>query len=253
MTMKEFYTWVYKELGIDLSAYKQQQLVRRIESLVNRSKAKNIEEYKNLLANDSEEKVKFLDFITINVTEFFRNQNLFDELEIILKGEIFKGDKRIKVWSAACSLGCEPYSIVMMFLENGYKNFKVIATDIDENILLKAKDAIYNHNEVKNMNPKYLKYFRIENKKYYLSNEVKGKVIFKKADLILDNYEDNFDLILCRNVVIYFNSNIKEKIYKKFSTALNKDGILFVGATESIYNPDAFSLRKSSTFIYRKK
>ncbi|MGL5633607.1 MAG: CheR family methyltransferase [Sarcina sp.] len=253
MTIKEFYVWVYENFALDLSAYKQQQLVRRIESLVSRSKANGLEEYKNLLISSNEEKMKFLDFITINVTEFFRNQNLFDELEVILKNEFFTKKKNIKVWSAACSFGCEPYSIVMMFLEHGYKDFNIIATDIDKNIIVRAKEAIYSYNEVKNMDSKYLKYFRVENKKYYLSDEVKNKVVFKKADLILDSYEKSFDLILCRNVVIYFNLNIKEKIYKKFSTALNRDGILFVGATESIHNPDAFSLRKSSTFIYRKK
>ena len=77
-------------------------------------------------------------------------------------------------------------------------------------------------------------------------------ITFKKHDLILDNYEKDFDLIVCRNVVIYFNQDVKEKIYEKFSNSLNKGGLLFVGATESIYNYKDFGFEKASTFIYRK-
>jgi chemotaxis protein methyltransferase CheR len=77
-------------------------------------------------------------------------------------------------------------------------------------------------------------------------------VTFKKHDLILDRYEDNFDLIVCRNVVIYFNQDVKDKIYEKFSKSLKKGGMLFVGATESIYNYRDYGFEKASTFIYRK-
>lgn len=252
MIFDDFYAWVLKDIGIDLTAYKQGQMTRRIESLMQRAKVKTLDEYKMLLQQDSKEKMKFIDFITINVTEFFRNKTLFEELEKLLEKEYFDKNQRLNIWSAACSMGCEPYSIAMILKEHGIRNYKIIATDIDENILKKARDGIYKTLEIKEMDKKYLKYFEKKGDDYILSSEIKSMVIFKKSDLILDRYEIDFDLILCRNVVIYFNSEIKEKIYKKFSTALNKNGILFVGATESIYNSEKFGFQKCSTFMYRK-
>jgi len=96
------------------------------------------------------------------------------------------------------------------------------------------------------------KYFQKEGNNYLINNNIKRMVSFKRHDLILDNYDSNFDVIVCRNVVIYFNQDVKDKIYDKFSKSLKKGGILFVGATESIYNYKAFDFEKVSTFIYRK-
>ena len=252
MVFDEFYKWVFKEVGIDLTAYKQAQMTRRIESLMQRAGVKTLADYRKLLETDSVEKGKFLDFITINVTEFFRNKNLFEDLENLLKREYFNEQKRVNIWSAACSIGCEPYSIAMILKEHGVKNYSITATDIDLKILDKAKIGKYSDIEIKGMDKKYLKYFIKDGSEYRIIDEIKSMVTFKKSDLILDNYADGFDLILCRNVVIYFNSDIKEKIYKKFSTALNKNGILFVGATESIYNSEQIGFKKCSTFMYRK-
>jgi chemotaxis protein methyltransferase CheR len=96
------------------------------------------------------------------------------------------------------------------------------------------------------------KYFKIKDDKYYIESKIKNMVTFKKHDLILDRYETGFDLIICRNVVIYFNNDIKQEIYKKFSNSLKKGGLLFVGATESIYNYRDYGFEKASTFIYKK-
>ena len=96
------------------------------------------------------------------------------------------------------------------------------------------------------------KYFKIVDDKYYINEKIKKMVTFKKHDLILDSYENNFDLIVCRNVVIYFNNDIKQEIYEKFSRSLKKGGLLFVGATESIYNYREYGFEKASTFIYKK-
>lgn len=252
MTYEKFYDWVLTDIGLDLKSYKQTQLTRRIESLMVRVGVDNIRDYKNLLCESEKEKNKFIDFITINVTEFFRNPELFEELESYLKRGLFKDGKNLKIWSAACSLGCEPYSIAMILKENNIKKFSILATDIDNKILLKAREGIYTENEVKNINSKYKKYFKKISNNYILSDEIKAMVNFKKSDLILDKYEKNFDLILCRNVVIYLNSDAKHKIYKRFQESLNKDSLLFVGATESIYNAEKFGLLKLSTFIYKK-
>ena len=254
MDFNEFHRWVHKELGINLSAYKPEQLNRRINSLMTRVGVKNLQEYSLLIKNNSEQKQKFLDFITINVTEFFRNPELFSELENEIKKNLLPNKSSLKIWSAACSIGCEPYTLgIILDKLSPLRKHSIIATDIDNTILSKAKLGEYTKNEMKSVSKADLdKYFRIDTDKYYISNNIKDMVTFKKHDLILDSYERDFDLILCRNVVIYFNNDIKKEIYEKFSKSLKKGGLLFVGATESIYNYRDYGFEKASTFIYKK-
>jgi len=254
MDFNEFHKWVYKELGINLSAYKPEQLNRRINSLMTRVGIKSLDEYSKVIKNNLEQKQKFLDFITINVTEFFRNPELFDDLEKQLAQELLSNNPNFKVWSAACSIGCEPYTLGIILNKlspNGRHN--IIATDIDETILTRAKAGEYTQNEMKGVKDSDLsKYFSIKDDKYYIESKIKSMVTFKKHDLILDKYDNSFDLIVCRNVVIYFNNDVKQEIYKKFSNSLKKGGLLFVGATESIYNYRDYGFEKASTFIYKK-
>ncbi|WP_461613073.1 CheR family methyltransferase [Clostridium sp. Marseille-QA1073] len=253
MDFRPLEQWVLRELGIDLTAYKSNQLQRRISSLMSRVGVNTIEEYIRILKTDLAQRQKFIDYLTINVTEFFRNPEIFDEFEKVIK-KYLDYKKPLKIWSAACSIGAEPYSLVMMLNElTPNVNHKIIATDIDNTILDKAKKGEYSEQEVKTI-PKTLmnKYFQKEENNYLINNNIKRMVSFKRHDLILDNYDNNFDVIVCRNVVIYFNQDVKDKIYDKFSKSLKKGGILFVGATESIYNYKAFDFEKVSTFIYRK-
>ncbi|WP_459478728.1 CheR family methyltransferase [Clostridium saccharoperbutylacetonicum] len=254
MDFNEFHKWVHRELGINLSAYKPEQLNRRINSLMTRVGIKSLDEYTRAIKENPEQRQKFLDFITINVTEFFRNPELFQDLEKQISKELFPNNPNLKIWSAACSIGCEPYTLGIILdrlTPNGRHN--IIATDIDDTILSKAKIGEYTQNEIKGVNNTDLsKYFSTKDDKYYIVPKIKNMVTFKKHDLILDNYENGFDLIVCRNVVIYFNNDIKQEIYKKFSNSLKKGGLLFVGATESIYNYRDYGFEKASTFIYKK-
>ncbi|AVQ44434.1 chemotaxis protein CheR [Clostridium sporogenes] len=255
MDLEYFEEWVLKDFGINLKAYKQNQLQRRILSLMSRVGVNSVEEYINLLKKDKDQRIKFLDFITINVSEFFRNPEIFDELEKKIKVELLNNTSgSLKIWSAACSIGAEPYSLSIIMDEiSPNKKHKIIATDLDMTILQRAKEGIYAQAEIKNVKKERLeKYFTKEGEKYKIKSSIKNVVTFKKHDLILDNYEKDFDLIVCRNVVIYFNQDIKDNIYKKFSESLKKGGLLFVGATESIYNYKDYGFEKVSTFIYRK-
>lgn len=254
MDFNEFHKWVHRELGINLSAYKPEQLNRRINSLMTRVGIKSLDEYTRVIKADSEQKQKFLDFITINVTEFFRNPELYLELENKIKSELLPKNQSLKVWSAACSIGCEPYTLAIILDKIApLGRHNIIATDIDNTILTKAKTGEYTKNEMKAVsNADLSKYFEIKDDKYYIDSKIKNKVTFKKHDLILDRYDKDFDLIVCRNVVIYFNNDVKQEIYKKFSESLKKGGLLFVGATESIYNYRDYGFEKASTFIYKK-
>ena len=253
MDFTDFHNWVYKKLNINLNAYKPEQLNRRIGSLMSRIGIDSLEEYKRILSTDKEQRERFLDFITINVTEFFRNPELFFELQGVLK-DYAKDNINLKIWSAACSIGCEPYSIAMIIKEIAPNiRANIIATDIDKNILKRAKKGEYLSVEMKNVNEFYKsRYFNKVNDRFLIDNKIKTMVTFKSHDLIVDSYENGFDLIVCRNVIIYFKNEVKQEIFKKFSNSLKKGGLLFVGATESIYNYKEYNLEKVSTFIYKR-
>ncbi|KMT21678.1 CheR family methyltransferase [Clostridium cylindrosporum] len=240
--------------GIDLASYKSKQLVRRIENFMLRVGAKSEVEFISILKKDEKISKKFQDHLTINVSEFFRNKEMFLQLEKEIKDRLSPEKNVLKIWSAACSYGAEPYTlaIIMDRLTKGKKH-NIIATDIDLTILQRAKEGRYLKSDVKNVDGNLLdKYFEIRDENYYISEEIKRRVTFKKHDLILDRYEKGFDLIVCRNVVIYFTQEAKRKIYEKFYEALNSGGLLFVGATESIYNYREIGFEKAATFIYKK-
>lgn len=249
-----FYKWVKSNLNIDLDAYKENQLQRRIGTVMRSAGASTLEEYAKLIASDVEVKRIFLDYITINVTEFFRNKEIFQEFEDVLVNVLVPKFKNVKIWSAACSIGAEPYSIAMiMDKHNLIRNTKIVATDIDENILKRAKKGIYKQHETKGLTKEDLdKYFTYDDNTYSIYENLKDIVSFKKHDLILDNYEKGFHAVVCRNVFIYFKDEAKNQIYRKIYDSLVPGGVFFIGATESIYNPKDFGFKKLSTFIYEK-
>ena len=246
--------FVLKEYGINLSSYKSKQLTRRTLSFMERVGAKNEYDFIRMLKNDPEVSKKFVDNLTINVSEFFRNKDLFLDLEDKINEYLNPRSRSLKIWSAACSNGAEPYTVsIIMDRLSPFKQHNIIATDIDATILEAAQRGIYTKNDVKNVDDNLLnKYFKKDNDKYILNNYIKNKVAFKKHDLILDRYDSGFDLILCRNVVIYFTEETKNMIYKKFYNSMNDGALLFVGATESIFNYKELGFVKASTFIYKK-
>ena len=254
MEFTEFHNWVYKEIGLSLNSYKPTQLNRRIGSLMERVGVKTLEEYTKLLKEDAVEREKFMDHITINVTEFFRNPEFFEALRKNLLSEIIPNRNNIKIWSAGSSMGCEAYSLAMMFDDmNDKVSYSILATDIDKNILAKARKGVYSAADAKTVDQKYVdQYFNKYDDKYIVDSKIKSKVNFKRHDLILDSYEKDFDLILCRNVIIYFKDEVKQKIIEDFIKSLKVGGLLFVGATESINTYKTSGLEKLSPFIYKK-
>ena len=129
------------------------------------------------------------------------------------------------------------------------------ATDIDDGAMAKAKEGIYNLNSLKNVPPQYKeKYFtKLGPNSFQISDKIRNRVNFKKHNLLKDPYISNCDLIVCRNVMIYFTDEAKDEIYQKFSNSLKPDGVLFVGATEQIITPANFGLKSLRTFFYGKE
>ncbi len=248
-----FKEWVKKKLKIDLHAYKEKQLHRRIATVMNSAGVSDLRSYAALIEKDQQVRQVFLDYITINVTEFYRNKEIFEEFETALREILVPRFKNLKIWSAACSIGAEPYSVSMIMERNQIRNSSILATDIDDTILRKAKEAKYRETELKNVAPSELTdFFEKKGNEFVLSDTIKKRVQFKKHDLLLDPYEKNFHAVICRNVTIYFKNEAKNEVYKKINESLEKGGIFFTGATEAIYNPASFGFRKLSTFLYEK-
>ncbi|GAJ26337.1 chemotaxis protein methyltransferase CheR [Liquorilactobacillus sucicola DSM 21376 = JCM 15457] len=249
-----FNEWVQRKLGIRLGAYKERQMQRRISNIMESAGAASLEQYAKILETDSVARHAFVEHLTINVTEFYRNKSLFDMFEQRLLEQIVPKFDHPKIWSAACSIGAEPYTLAMILAKNNVAGGRIVATDIDDEILKKAKAGLYQNNEVKNVTSSDLnKYFvKTDDNKYQVSAALKNKITFKKHDLLKDRYESGCHVIVCRNVTIYFKPDARDEVYRKLSESLVQGGILFTGATETISLAEQMGLKKVDSFIYQK-
>ena len=252
---EEFKKQVNGLVNIDLNFYKEKQMKRRISSLISRNNFNDFDDYFLALKKDKALLEQFINYLTINVSEFYRNASQWDVLKEEIIPDLLSGGKRsLKVWSSACSTGEEPYSLIMM-LSNFFplKDIKVLATDIDDEAINKAKIGLYSEKSLANI-PKDFKekYFENVQGSFKISDEIKRCVEFKKIDLLKDPFPSNIDLLTCRNVMIYFTEEAKELLYEKFHKSLNKDGILFVGSTEQIIMPEKYNLKSARTFFYKR-
>ncbi|NMB27135.1 MAG: protein-glutamate O-methyltransferase CheR [Tissierellia bacterium] len=251
---------VFKEkinalININLNYYKEKQMKRRITSLMNRNGFEDFDKYFLALKSDKSMLNQFINYLTINVSEFYRNPSQWQVLEKDILTELIDNSKRpLKIWSSACSTGEEPYSLAMLLTKfYDLKEIKVLASDIDEEAIEKAKVGLYTEKSLDDLPIEFKdKYFEKVQDSYLIKDEIKSQVEFQKIDLLKDRFPQNLDLIVCRNVIIYFTDEAKELLYKKFHQSLNKDGILFVGSTEQIILPERYNFRSVKTFFYKK-
>ena len=240
--------------NIDLSNYKEKQMKRRIESLIKRNGHESYASYLKQLKQSDQHLKEFLGYITINVSEFYRNPSQWQVLEREIIPELMLNKKKLKIWSSACSTGEEPYSLVMLL--NKMKiidKTKIIASDIDKDALIQAKLGIYSPKGIANIPKEMIKTnFQKADDKYIIKEEIKKIVDFKILNLLEDTFPSECDFILCRNVMIYFTEETKEKLYKKFFNALSGGGIFFVGSTEQIIMPQKYGFLNRKNFFYQK-
>ena len=254
---ESFKKQVYTLSSIDLDAYKEKQMKRRIDSLIAKNGFKTYDDYVKGLKTDKDLYDAFINYLTINVSEFWRNPEQWAILEKDIIPYLMKKDgKNIKIWSAACSTGDEPYSLVMLLLKFVPLNqIKIIATDIDNQVLEKAKMGVYSYNSVKGL-PKELleKHFtKFTATSYKINDDIKSRVEFKKHNLLKDPYPTGCSMIVCRNVVIYFTDEAKNEVFKKFHSVLKPEGVLFVGSTEQIIQSAAIGFKPQYSFFYIKQ
>lgn len=246
---------VYDLTKIDLNAYKEKQMKRRIDTLIGKHRIVGYENYIQLLKTDKDRFEEFVNYLTINVSEFYRNPSQWEVMDKEIIPELIqKFGRNLKIWSAACSTGDEPYSLVMALSRHLPLNqIKIFATDLDKQVIAKAKIGLYSEKSVASV-PADLKqkYFTKVGLSYQISDEIKSRVEFKEHNLLKDTYPTNYHMIVCRNVLIYFTEEAKDEVFVKFQQSLAKGGILFIGSTEQIINYKEIGLNRKSSFYYEK-
>lgn len=263
---KQFKARIHAKTGIDLNLYKQPQMHRRLLGMVERTGKRDFLEYFALLEKDDQEYAAFLDRMTINVSELFRNPEKWKEIREKILPPMLAKKRDLKIWSAGCSYGAEPYTLAVLLDQlapNG--RHTIHASDLDQKILAKAKQGFFTEADVKNVEPALLtRYFTRLNKKdgvaglpdigphYQVNADVRARVTFRAHNLLADRFETGYDLICCRNVVIYFTDEAKDKLYERFYESLAPGGILFVGGTERIFNFREIGFQTPLPFFYQR-
>lgn len=253
---ENFKNQIFRISKINLNSYKERQMKRRIDALLLKHKFTSYISFVEAIKKDEILYDEFINYLTINVSEFYRNPEQWDMLEKEILPYLFdKFGNNLKIWSAACSTGDEPYSLVMLLSKFvSLSRIKIIATDIDAQVLEKARLGLYNVKSLKALPEEFInKYFtEVNDKTYQISDKIKSCVEFKQHNLLLDPYPSQCNLIICRNVLIYFTEEAKDNIYKNFNLSLKQDGILFVGSTEQIIQPQNFNFVAQKSFFYKK-
>lgn len=237
---------IHQDHGLELHDYRSKCLGRRIQSRLRATGNISLKEYIDLLDSDPEEYKKLLDAITINVTEFFRNPTVFTRVRELVLPELIKrkkeeGKKFIRVWSAGCSSGEEAYTMAILlseFLGQDLDGFtvKIIGTDIDKKVLEKAILGEFEPEMLKEVPPNLLKkYFVPSGRNYIVSDRLRMLTRFQHHNLVNDHPLINIDIILCRNVVIYFTRDLTAAVYAGFYEALSDKGYLVLGKVEALW------------------
>ena len=254
---ERFCSGVKSLTAIDLSQYRRAQMERRLRTFARRSGHDDLDSYLAILTRDAAARAAFLDHMTINVSELFRNPDRFVELEkeylpALLADSTARG---LRVWSAGCSYGAEPYTLGILLGEAApRRRHELVATDIDETILARARDGVFSEQDLANVSPERRgKWFeKLPGGGWRAVEKLRSAVRFSRLDLLADPYPATRDLILCRNVVIYFNDDAKERIYERFFEALRPGGVLFIGSTERVNDPGRLGWERPGAFFYRR-
>ncbi len=243
---------VRQRLGLDLSHYKREQMERRLRAYAQQHGYGNLEGLAKAMGREASLGQELLSYLTIHVSEFFRDPDFFTRLRELLS--TLPATKPLEVWSAGCSIGAEAYSLAMLLLEErGATMARVLATDIDERSLERAKAGVYREDELKKVDKERLRrYFVQSGTEFRVQEDLRRLITFRHHDLLQDPYPERQDLILFRNVAIYFTESAKAQVLLGFSQALAPHGLLMVGATEAILRPNEVGLRQVRPFFFAR-
>jgi len=262
----KFRQYIESRTGIYIDDSKQNSFKISLDTRMNILGIKDYDAYYSLITTNARGKKEFdglLNLILIKETFFFRDDRQLNVLTKNILPELIerKKEKEIKIWSAGCATGEEPYSIAMAIMESHLpddSNVSVYATDISEGALERAEGGIYNKSSMRAIDKEMLnKYFTHRDGQYFLNDQVKRRVHFETVNLIEPYFlmeEESIDIVFCKNVIIYFRLDTVKKVIRRFYNALTNGGCLFVGHSESLWQiSDDFELEEiSGIFLYRK-
>jgi len=264
-TFQAFRDLVYARSGIQLSEGKQSLVSARLGKRV---RALGLDDFRDYLHHvesegDGEELVQLLDAISTNVTHFFRESSHFDVLRKLVDHWLNQGQRRFRFWSAASSTGEEPYTLAMVlhqcFEGQGDIDWKILATDISTQVLKFADTATYPASRVRDIPPFLLdRYFdkngRQESAVFQVKPELRRRVTFKRLNLSQPPFplSGPLDLVMCRNVMIYFDNAVRSRLLNEFHRLLKHHGYLFVGHSESLTGMLS-SFENKGPSVYRKE
>lgn len=253
------------DMGMEVSAYKDRCLRRRIAVRMRACGVLTYHEYLSVLDRDPGEFQRLLDALTINVTKFFRNRETWDVLAAQVLPEMLRSrDGRLKVWSAGCSSGEEPHTLVILLAQvleriarpSWLERIRIDATDIDRLSLERARAGRYALKAFEEADPEVLRRYcrQVDEDTVEVREELRAQIDVKRHDLLRDAPLATYDLICCRNVVIYFDRDTQEKLMDRFADALVPSGVLVLGKVETIFGSarrrlDLFEPRER---IYRR-
>lgn len=265
---KRLSTFIFKEYGIKMPEVKKTMLQSRLHKRLRELNMTNYKEYVDFVFSkegQGNEVIHMIDVVSTNKTDFFREPVHFDFLHSTVLPEILSGDRPnrlIKVWSAGCSSGEEPYTLAMSLseymLEHPGFDYSIFATDISSRILKSAVEAIYKENRIEMLPIQLKKRYLLKSKDRInptvrIIPDLRRRVSFQRLNFMDNNYNvpENFDIIFCRNVLIYFDRETQERVINKLCTKLKPDGFFFLGHSESITNFDV-PLKQLKPTIFRK-
>lgn len=257
---KKFRDLIYNESGIHFTDVNRPILESRLKERLKKDNIDTLDDYYKRITKDDNELKTLLDAVTTNLTSFFRNSIQFYALEtgVLEQLKKTKSEKIIRIWSAGCSTGEEPYTIAMVLKEKLDENWKIeiIASDISFNVLMKAKEGFYAKNKIAGIPPNYLKKYMIELADgYQIKDEIKKLIRFDYHNLKYDSGLKNFDAVFCRNVIIYFDQKGQEEVINKFYNVMNDMSYLFIGHSESLFgmNTKFVFTKIGEACLYMKK
>lgn len=246
---------ILKLINVNLDSYKSQQMRRRLNMFLAHTEAKNVVDYTHMLERNQNMLDELRSFLTINVSQFFRDPSPFEQLRRLILPQLLQNSPRLNIWSAGCSHGEEPYSIAMILESiSPYHHHRILATDIDEGALNQAKaGGPYTPDAVKNVSSIFLRrYFIASNGGYLVSDKIRQRVVFRQQNLLCDAFGQGFDLIICRNVTIYFTEEAKRELNQRFYHSLKDGGVLFIGGTEVMLDIASAGFKGLAVSFYQK-
>ncbi len=255
---ERFQRLLRERTGLDLSQYKFDQTYRRIWTMVERTGFHRFTDYLHHLLQDEQRLRHFIDRLAINVSELFRNPEQFELLNREIVPALLRRSYSLKVWSAGCSYGAEAYSIAILLHEHApRRSHQILGTDIDGEMLQRAQSGVFQESEMRNVpasfRQRYFRAFTSEGRTMYEADPILQRYLrFERHNLLTDPYPQGFDLIACRNVIIYFSEDAKERVFREFYRALKPGGYLFLGNTERIFNHQQIGYTNPYPFYYQK-